>query len=255
MNKPLILISNDDSVDAPGLHALIEMMKDFGNLLVVAPSQPQSGMSHALTSNQPLRLKKIKESEGLTIYSCNGTPADCVKIAMNFLIKQKPDLIVSGINHGSNSSISIIYSGTMAAAAEGALYHIPAIGFSLCNHALDADFSACIQIGKTIVKKVMENGLAEGIALNINFPDLPLEKIKGIRVCRQNKGYWNEQFDSRLDPQGSEYFWLAGYYVNEEPESKDTDEAYLEDGYVSIVPSQFDFTAYNQIQDLKKIFE
>ena len=253
MNKPLILISNDDGVNAPGLRALIEMVRPLGELFVVAPMEPQSGMSHALTVKVPLRIDKIRESENMTVYSCSGTPSDCVKLALCRLVPRTPDLLVSGVNHGSNSSISVVYSGTMAAAAEGALYHIPSVGFSLCDYSRDADFSAVVAIGKSIVETVLESGLPDGIALNVNFPALPFEEIKGVKVCRQNKGAWNEDFDMRTDPHGGDYYWLSGYYVNEEPEADDTDEAVLGEGYVSIVPIHFDLTAYRFMDEMKKL--
>ncbi|MDR2563678.1 MAG: 5'/3'-nucleotidase SurE [Prevotellaceae bacterium] len=255
MNKPLIFISNDDGVNAPGLQALIEMVRPLGELFVMAPMEPQSGMSHAITVKTPLRVHKIREEKGLTIYSCNGTPADCVKLALCRFVSRTPDLLVSGVNHGSNSSVSVVYSGTMAAAAEGALYHIPALGFSLCDYSREANFSAVVSIGKPIVEMALEKGLPEGIALNINFPALSLEEIKGVKVCRQNKGTWNEEFDQRTDPNGFDYYWLSGYYVNEEPEANDTDEAALDEGYVSIVPVHFDLTAYHFMQEIKKFEE
>jgi 5'-nucleotidase len=189
--KPLILISNDDSVNALGLKALISMLSPLGDLFVVAPDVPRSGASHALTVTSPITVNKIRESEGLVIYACSGTPTDCVKVAMSCLIPRQPDLMVSGINHGSNSSVSVIYSGTMGAAIEAAMLGMPSIGFSLCNHSMDADFSASIIYGKTIVREVLTNGMPKGISLNVNIPDLPFDKIKGIKVCRQNKGMWN----------------------------------------------------------------
>ena len=248
MNKPLILISNDDGVNAPGLRALIEMVRPLGDLFVVAPMEPQSGMSHAITVKTPLRLKLISETDGLTVYSCN----DCVKLAVCRLLPRKPDMLVSGINHGSNSSVSVVYSGTMAAAAEGSLYHIPSIGFSLCDYSHDADFSAAVAIGKSVAEMALEKGLPNNIALNVNFPALPLDEIKGIKVCRQNKGAWKEEFDLRTDPQGGDYYWLSGYYVNGEPGATDTDEAALHEGYASIVPINFDLTAYHFMDEMKK---
>lgn len=253
--QPLIFVSNDDSINASGLASLIEMMQPLGRLLVVVPSRPQSGMSHAMTTTMPLRVIKLKESADLTIYTCNGTPADCVKLGMNTLLPFKPDLLVSGINHGSNSSISVVYSGTMAAAAEGVFYRVPSIGFSLCNYAHDADFSATIPYGRTIARQILEQGLPEGIALNVNFPDLALERIQGIKVCRQNKGTWREKFDLRTDPHGEEYYWLSGSYENHEPEAGDTDEAALAAGYISVVPTHFDLTAHHFIENLKVSFE
>ena len=253
-NKPLILLSNDDSVNAPGLKELINMLQPLGNLVVVAPDVPRSGTSHALTVDYPLKVVKLEESEGLTIYSCSGTPADCVKVANSCLLPHRPDLMVSGINHGSNSSISIIYSGTMGAATEAAILGIPSIGFSLCDHSQNADFTATVAYGRVITEQVLKTGLPQNISLNINVPLLPSEKIKGIKVCRQNKGVWNEDFEKKTDPEtGEELYWLAGYYVNEEPRAVGTDETALEDGYIAVVPVQCDMTAYDAIEKMKNL--
>jgi len=252
--RPLILISNDDGVDAPGLRELINMLSPLGDLLVVAPDAPRSGFSHALTVDYPLKIKKIEETAGLTIYSCSGTPADCVKIAKSCLLPKTPSLMVSGINHGSNSSINIIYSGTMGAAAEAAILGIPSIGFSLCDHSQDADFSDTVLYGRAIAKEVLEKGLAPKISLNVNVPLLPKGEIKGVKICRQGIGQWNEIFEKKIDPDsGEELYWLDGYYVNEELDAEGTDETALKNGYISVVPVQFDFTAHNVIGKIKNI--
>jgi 5'-nucleotidase len=251
-NKPIILVTNDDGYRAKGLKALIEALQPIGNLIVVAPAEGQSGMAHAITVKVPLRMEKIEEKEGFELYVCSGTPVDCVKLANNQLFQGiKPDLLISGINHGANSSSSVVYSGTMAAAIEGCLYGIPAIGFSLLDFSKNADFSATIPYIREITLKVLDNGIDKNTCLNVNIPRLPLDEIKGIRICRQNKGVWREEFDKRLDPNNREYYWLTGEFYNLEPHSEDTDEWALHNGYVSIVPVQVDLTAYASIEKLK----
>lgn len=243
---PNILVVNDDGITAPGIRALIKFMKPFGNILVVAPNQSMSGMGHAITINSTLRLNQYNGGEGVVEFACSGTPVDCVKFGAKLLGDKKIDLVVSGINHGSNSSINVIYSGTMSAAIEGAIEGIPAIGFSLCNHRLDIDFSACETIVQTIVKKVLEEK-KKCLCLNVNIPYLPKEEIKGIKTCRQAKAYWREDFEERHDPNGQTYYWLKGSFVNEDS-GEDTDVWALDNGYVSVVPVQFDLTNYNVIQ-------
>lgn len=251
--RPLILLSNDDSVNAPGLEASIEMLSPIGDLFVVAPDVPRSGSSHALTVTSPVTVEKVRESKGIAVYACSGTPADCVKLAMSCLLPRQPDLMVSGINHGSNSSVSVIYSGTMGAAIEAAMLGMPSIGFSLCNHSSDADFAASVRYGKIIVQDVLTNGMPKGITLNVNIPDLPFDEIKGIRTCRQNKGMWNEDFIMKPDPvTGEKLYWLTGYYHNEEAGAEGTDETALSSGYVSVVPTHFDMTAYDAIDEMKR---
>jgi 5'-nucleotidase len=250
--KPIILITNDDGYRAKGLRALIEAVQPFGQLIVIAPSEGQSGMAHAITVKVPLRMEKIEEKEDFELYVCTGTPVDCVKLANNQIFKgMKPDLLISGINHGANSSSSVVYSGTMAAAIEGCLYEIPAIGFSLLDFSKNADFTAAIPIVRKVVKNVLENGIDKGTCLNVNIPRLPASEIKGIKICRQNKGVWREEFDKRLDPNNREYYWLTGEFYNLEPHAEDTDEWALHHGYASIVPVQVDLTAYNSIDKLK----
>jgi len=250
-DKPLILVTNDDGITAPGLRALIEVVKPLGDVVVVAPDKPQSGTSHAVTMNHPLRLKRIHHNKGIEEYSCNGTPADCIKLAYKIVLKRRPDLLVSGINHGSNSSINIIYSGTMAAVFEGAMAGVPSIGFSLLQYESDADFTAARIYADRIIQTVMANKLPEGICLNVNIPEVPANEIKGIRICRQAGGTWLEDFDIREDPKGESYYWLKGVFARI-GDGEDTDEHALEHNFVSIVPVNFDFTDYPAIETLKR---
>ncbi|WP_405200398.1 5'/3'-nucleotidase SurE [Christiangramia sp. LLG6405-1] len=249
--KPLILVTNDDGITAPGIRTLIEVMKEIGDVVVVAPDSPQSGMGHAITISDTLFCEQvtIKESYKHKEYSCSGTPADCVKIATQEILDRKPDLCVSGINHGSNSSINVIYSGTMSAAVEAGIEGIPAIGFSLLDYSLNADFEPARKYVKAIVRNTLKNGLPEGVVLNVNIPKLESGEIKGMRVCRQANAHWEEEFDKRRSPQGRDYYWLTGTFVNKD-EGKDTDEQALADGYVSIVPVQFDLTAHHFLKEL-----
>ena len=252
MNKrPLILISNDDGYRAGGLQALIEAARPYGDLLVIAPAEGQSGMSHALTVKTPIRVEKHTEEPGFTLYVCNGTPCDCVKIAISKFAERKPDLLLAGINHGANSSVSVLYSGTMAAAMEGCMYGVPAIGFSLLDHSPKADFQPYIKYVKAIIENVMINGLRNGTCLNVNIPKINIDEIRGIRVGRQARGYWGEEFLHRIDPNNREYYWLTGDFFNEEPNAKDTDEWALKNNYISVVPVQIDMTCYNSIKSLR----
>lgn len=248
--KPLILVTNDDGILAPGIKALIEVMTEIGEVIVVAPDKPQSAMGHAITINNTLYLDKIsKENEPINKYSCSGTPVDCVKFAVNEILKRKPDLCVSGINHGSNSSINVIYSGTMSAAVEAGIEGIPAIGFSLLDYDWNADFEPVKSFVKKIVLQTLENKLPEGVILNVNFPKLKKNEIKGIKICRQAKAYYSQKFDKRQTPFGKDYYWLAGEFVNLD-KGEDTDEWALQNGYISVVPVQFDLTAHHTIQQL-----
>lgn len=250
MAKPLILVTNDDGILAPGIRALIDVMKEIGEVVVVAPDSPQSAMGHAITINNTLKLEKVKIDKELELeYSCSGTPVDCIKIAINEILKRKPDLCVSGINHGSNSSINVIYSGTMSAAVEAGIEGIPAIGFSLLDYSWDANFEPIKTYIKQIALEVLKKGVPEGVILNVNFPKLSQEEIKGVKICRQAKAMWQEEFDKRTNPQGKEYYWLTGKFVNLD-KGTDTDEWALENGYISIVPVQFDLTAHHAIQQL-----
>lgn len=252
--EPLILISNDDGYRAKGLEALIQMAKPLGRVVVVAPSEGRSGMSHAITIKDPLRIRRQKRTDDVELYSVNGTPVDCIKLAMSQVLKTTPDIILSGVNHGSNSSVSVFYSGTMGAAIEGCLYGIPSIGFSLLDFMPDADFTGAVEYGKPIIESVLANGLKRGVCLNVNFPAIPAEEIKGVRVCRQNMGTWREEFDKRTDPRGIDYYWLTGYFHNEEPEATDTDEYALANGYVSVVPIRANLTDMAEVETLSKSF-
>ena len=251
-NNAVILVTNDDGITAPGLHALVEAVKHLGEIIVVAPDSPQSGMGHAITINNPLRLDKVDLHGNHTWYQCSGTPVDCVKIAIDKILHRKPDLCVSGINHGSNSAINVIYSGTMSAAMEGAIEGIPSIGFSLLNFALDADFSAAKRYAGMIAENVLERGLPTGTLLNVNIPNLPIESLKGVKVCRQANAKWEEEFDERLDPNKRKYYWLTGKFVNQD-KGQDTDEWALANGYISLVPVQYDFTAHHAIPFLNEM--
>jgi 5'-nucleotidase len=250
MSKPLILVTNDDGISAPGIRALISIMAEIGDVIVVAPDSPQSAMGHAITINNTLHLNKIStENAAITEYSCSGTPVDCVKMAVNEILKRKPDLCVSGVNHGSNSSINVIYSGTMSAAVEAGIEGINAIGFSLSDYNWNADFEQIKPFIKKIALQVLQNGLMEGTVLNVNFPKLKTEDIKGIKICRQAKAIWEEKFDKRMTPTGKEYYWLSGEFVNLD-KGEDTDEWALANDYISVVPVQFDLTAHHSIAQL-----
>jgi len=249
MKKPLILVTNDDGITAPGLRTLINIMNKIGDVVVVAPDSPQSGMGHAITINDTLYCKKEKIDDGpQTEYSISGTPADCVKFAVRKILDKKPDLCVSGINHGANSSINVIYSGTMSAAVEAGIEGIKSIGFSLLNYNWDADFKPC----EEYITKICINVLSQkkqDLILNVNFPS-NTKQFKGIKVCRQAKGYWQDTYDKRISPLGKEYYWLTGEFINKDS-NKETDEWALSQGYVSLVPVSFDMTAYDDLDDLK----
>ncbi len=246
-NKPLILITNDDGIHAKGIACLVEAMKGFGDLVVISANESFSGMSHAITVKTPLYLKDMGTKDDVQYYMTNGTPVDCVKLALHTVLKRHPDFIVSGINHGSNSSTSLHYSGTMGAAREGALNGIPSLGFSLLTYESDADFSSCHKVIKVVFEDVLKDGLNTGVFLNVNIPYT--DKIKGIKYCRQGKGKWMEEFMERTDPRGRQYFWLTGYFENLEPEATDTDEYYLANNYASVVPCTIDAT---DVESLKK---
>jgi len=243
-SEKLILVVNDDGLTAPGIRALVEAMLPLGRVVVVAPDKPQSGMGHAITIGSPLRIEKTNTFEHAESYQCSGTPVDCVKLAVDKILHRQPDLCVSGINHGSNSSINVIYSGTMSAAMEATIEGIPAVGFSLLDYAFEADFSAAKHFAAEIAGSIMKKGLPPKTVLNVNIPKLSFEDIKGIRVCRQANAKWVEEFYEREDPRGKKYYWLTGQFLNQEHE-EDTDEWALANGYISVVPVQFDLTAYH----------
>ena len=246
--KPNILVTNDDGISSPGIKSLIEVTGKYGNLTVIAPDKPMSGVGHAITMRKPIIIEAVTHYNGISSWKCSGTPVDCVKFGLANILKEKPQLVVSGINHGSNSSISIIYSGTMGAAIEGSLHGVPSIGFSLCDYNPDADFSRAKIFVAKIFQSVIENGLTPFTCLNVNIPK---EKPKGIKVCRQTHGKWVEEFDKRTDPHNREYFWLSGYFKNFEENHDETDEQALENHFVSIVPVTVDMTCYKTLELLK----
>lgn len=252
MKKPLILIANDDGYEAKGLYALVEAAKEFGEVVVVVPDSPRSACSHAITMNVPLRINKYKtDPDGTSYYRTNGTPVDCVKLGQKVVLKDRPiDLILSGINHGSNSSISVIYSGTMGAAMEGSVENFKSIGFSLLDYAPDADFTAASVYVKKIIAKALANKLPDFVSLNVNIPKAPIEDIKGVKITRQTHGYWHEELEERVDCYGGKYYWLNGWLVDNDP-NEDTCEWALKHNYVSIQPVQFDLTAHQHIHSLK----
>ena len=252
MPKPLILVTNDDGVSSRGIRKLIDLMKEIGEVVVVAPDGPQSGMGHAITVGTTLRLNRRSLFEGVVAYECSGTPADCVKLARHHVFKdRKIDLVVSGINHGSNTSISVLYSGTMSAAIEGAMEGTPSIGYSLCDYSHQADMSHVDEYVTNVARQVLAKGIPRGVALNVNMPPIQNEKIKGYKICRQANANWQEDFDRRLDPYGREYFWMNGNFINHDKE-EDNDEWAIANNYVSIVPCHFDMTAHFAISQLNQ---
>lgn len=249
--QPVILVSNDDGINAPGLAALVKAIQNLGDLIIVAPDRPQSGMGHAITVREPLQLEKAQLFNGIQAYQSSGTPADCVKLGVGSVLQKKPSLVVSGINHGSNSSINAIYSGTVSAAMEGAIEGIPAIAFSLTDPSPEAEFGHCKTFARTIVKNVLRSSLPKGTLLNVNIPRSNGKKVRGIRICRQAHARWDENFDIRTGPGGNKYYHLVGNFVNHD-ERQDTDEWALQNYYVSIVPIHYDLTAYHAISHLNK---
>ncbi len=240
-NRPLILISNDDGWSAPGLAFLIDVLRPLGDLVVCVPDTGRSGMSTAITVMTPLRMKLITNEPGLAIYKTNGTPVDCVKLALNRLFEdRRPDVVFSGVNHGTNVSVAIHYSGTLGAVIEACINSIPAVGLSLDNHDWDADFEPCRPYVRRLAEQVIEKGLPKGSCLNVNIPSTT--DLKGIRLCRQARGRWVEEFDVRQHPKGDQYYWLTGNFRNDEPDSTDTDMHALKNGYISVVPSTIDLT-------------
>lgn len=254
MNERLILVTNDDGYASKGFAAAIEIARGFGRVVAVAPEVPQSGMSQAITLNTPLFLRRVREEEGLTVYALSGTPVDCVKMAFDHLLSgERVDLVISGINHGSNSAVNVLYSGTMGAAIEGSFYGCPSVGLSVDDHSPDADFEAAVVWGRRIVGDLMAHEVELPLCLNVNVPVGKPSEIRGMRLCRQNRGFWREDFFRREDPRGREYFWLTGEFVDGEPAAADTDERALAEGYVSVVPVQVDLTDYRQLEKLAGI--
>jgi 5'-nucleotidase len=251
-NKPTILITNDDGITAPGIKNLVEAVRDLGKVIVVAPDKAQSGMGHAITINHPLRMTKMDMFDGIEAWQTNGTPVDCVKLAVDKILHGKPDLCLSGINHGANHSINVIYSGTMSAAMEASIESIPSIGFSLLDYNYEADFAPARQYVKKIVSSLLQQKkLDKHLLLNVNIPSIPLELLKGVKICRQAYAKYEEDFEERKDPHGKKYYWLTGEFVNFD-KGRDTDVWALEHNYVSVVPVQFDLTNYKLKSQLEK---
>ncbi len=240
--RPVILVTNDDGIRAKGLSSLVEYILPLGDVVVVAPDAARSGQSAAITSGYPLRMSAVADRPGYRAFEVNGTPVDCVKLAMNVLLRDcRPDLLLSGINHGSNSGVSVVYSGTMGAVFEGIMQGVPSIGFSLCDYAPDADFSICRQLVELLCRQALAHGMPDNIGLNVNVP--AIGKLNGVRICRAARGVWTEEYDCRIDPHGRPYYWLTGRFLNAEPDAPDTDEFHLAHGYASIVPVTPDRTA------------
>ena len=241
--KPVILVTNDDGIAAPGIRALVEAVKDLGRVIVVAPDSPQSGMGHAITIGHPLRLYKADIFEGIEAWQCSGTPVDCVKLAKDKILHRKADICVSGINHGANNSINVIYSGTMSAAMEAAIEGIPSVGFSSLDYNYNADFTVAKQVAREVTQKMLSSDLLPHTLLNVNIPIRSAEEFKGLKICRQAYAKWEEEFDHRVDPRGKDYYWMTGKFLNMD-KGDDTDVQALKDGYASVVPVKFDLTDY-----------
>ena len=252
MSTPLILITNDDGIYSPGLRYLIGLMNNIGKVVVVAPDGPQSAQSHAITINKPITCEKIKIDEGKQIeFICSGTPVDCIKLALAEILDRKPDICISGINHGSNASINVIYSGTVSAAIEASVHDIPSVGFSILDYSTTTEFKHTETHIINIVRNLLSSNL--NVCLNVNIPKYSENKIKGIKIAKQAKGKWIEDFDERVSPMGKRYFWLTGEFIKED-ESNEADQNLLDDNYISVVPIRYDLTDYSQIDDVKRLF-
>lgn len=255
IKRPLLLISNDDGYQAKGIRDLIEILSDLGDILVCAPEDARSGYSCAFSATTPLQLKLREKRQGVEIWSCNGTPVDCVKMALAELVPRKPDMVIGGINHGDNASVNTHYSGTMGVTLEGCMKYIPSVAFSLCDYRQDADFEPMRPLIRQITKRVLQEGLPLGVCLNVNFPlgdsKNPSESYKGVKVCRMAHGTWGGEVTKCHHPRGYDYWWMVGHYQNDEPEAEDTDNWALTHGYVAITPTQIDVTAYQAIDKIK----
>jgi 5'-nucleotidase len=240
---PVILITNDDGITAPGIKALVEAVRGLGRIVVVAPDSPQSGMGHAITIGHPLRLNKIEIFDGVESWQCSGTPVDCVKLARDKILHAKPDLCLSGINHGANHSINVIYSGTMSAAMEAAIEGVPSVGFSSLDYKFEADFTIAAEVARDIAKRMLAAPMPVHTLLNVNIPIVSKEQFKGLKLCRQAYARWAENFDHRTDPRGKDYYWMVGKFVNMDKDTG-TDVDALKEGYASVVPIKIDFTDY-----------
>lgn len=252
--EPVILITNDDGITAPGLAALVDAVKDLGKVIIIAPDKAQSGMGHAITIGYPLRMVQVNYFENIQAYSCNGTPVDCVKLAVDKVLHHKPDICLSGVNHGANHSINVIYSGTMSAALEASIESIPSVGFSLLDYSLEADFSGAKKYARLIVQQLLKKPVDKHLCLNVNFPAISVNDLKGIKICRQAYAKYEEDFVERVDPNGKKYYWLTGEFVNFD-KGLDTDVWALNNNYVSVVPVQFDLTHYKLKGSLEKVLK
>ena len=248
-NRPLILIANDDGYQAKGINCLIDMLRDMGDIIVCAPDSGRSGYACAFSAVKPLRLEKVREEEGLQVWWCNGTPVDCVKMALHCICPRRPDMIVGGINHGDNASVNTHYSGTMGVVMEGCMKYIPSVAFSLCDYRPDADFEPMRAIVRKVSAQVLKEGLPRGVCLNVNFP--LTEEIKGVRVCRMAFGTWGKEVVSCHHPRGYDYYWMVCEYTNDEPEAEDTDNWALTHGYIAITPTRMDVTSYEMMKQME----
>ena len=249
IKRPLLLISNDDGYQAKGIRELVEMVSDLGDIIVCAPESARSGFSCAFSAMTPLELQLREKRKGVEIWSCNGTPVDCVKMALAEIVPRTPDMVIGGINHGDNASVNVHYSGTMGVTLEGCMKYIPSVAYSLCDHRDDANFEPLRPLVRTITMRVLEEGLPMGVCLNVNFPLVP--EYKGVRVCRMAKGTWGQEVVRCAHPRGYDYWWMVGKYTNDEPTATDTDNWALANGYVAITPTQTDVTAYTAIDNIK----
>lgn len=256
MNEPLIFLTNDDGWQSKGFEALIALARRFGRVLAIAPETPQSGMSHAFSLHRPLYLREVRREEGLEFYACSGTPVDCVKMCFDHLIGDRHvDLVLSGINHGSNAAVGMLYSGTMGAAIEGSFYGCPSMGLSLVDHDADADFDAAVHYGARIAERLLGGAMPESYCLNVNVPQGRTDELRGIRVCRQARGFWRETFVRGVDDEGRECYRLQGGYINNEPDADDTDEWALAHGYVSVMPVTVDMARQGRMEYTRRLME
>ncbi len=254
--RPLILISNDDCYQANGINSLIDMVKDYGDVLACVPDGPRSGQACAFSATMPLTLTLQHKEDGVEVWSCNGTPVDCVKMALANLCPRKPDIVIGGINHGDNASVNTHYSGTMGVVLEGCMKYIPSVAYSLCDYRADADFSPMEPYVRDITRRVIENGMPQGVCLNVNFPVMEEGRAyKGVKVCRMSRGTWFNETMRYHHPRGYDYWWMVGHYQNDEPEAEDTDRWALDHGYVAITPTQIDVTAHQYLHEFKQAFE
>jgi 5'-nucleotidase len=251
--KPLILITNDDGIQAKGINELLQGVRSLGRVVVVAPDGPRSGMSSAISSTNPVRLNLLHREKDLKVYSCSGTPADCVKLGINEVLDRKPDLLLSGINHGSNSAVCVIYSGTMGAALEGCILGVPSIGISLTDRSSRADFTQAVWYGKYTAERALEQGMPKGVCFNLNVPNVP--NVKGLRMATQTSGYWTREFKKARDASGCPVYWLTGEFANEEPDNEQSDEWILKQGYAALVPIRVDMTAHRWMNRMRKTYE